>query len=368
MESPHLNRPSRPTASMFSASALILLISATATLDGALPTSAKVPAVFVFGDSMVDPGNNNDLDTMAKCNFPPYGRDFPGATPTGRFSNGKVPSDMLAEAFGVKELLPAYLDPELQIHDLLTGVSYASGAAGYDPQTAEDVKVLSLSDQLDLFNESVARIKAEVGEERAASIVSESFYAVCIGSNDIINTFFPLQLSNQEKGNISSYTDLMAEYASSFIQELYGLGGRRIALFGIGPIGCVPSQRTLRGGFQRDCFDQENEAAVIFNTKLYSLADSLSSQLPGSKIVYMDVFYSFFPLIQDPSQYGFEVATRGCCGTGNIEASYLCNNLDDILTCVDDEKYIFWDSFHPTEKAYRIAMDQILTDNMNKFF
>lgn len=43
-----------------------------------------------------------------------------------------------AEAFGVKELLPAYLDPDLQIQDLLTGVSYASGAAGYDPQTAED--------------------------------------------------------------------------------------------------------------------------------------------------------------------------------------------------------------------------------------
>lgn len=75
--------------------------------------------------------------------------------------------------------------------------------------------MLSLSDQLDLFNESIAKIEAEVGEERTASIVSESIYAVCTGSNDITNTFFG---SFGRQDNISSYTDLMVESASSFIQ------------------------------------------------------------------------------------------------------------------------------------------------------
>ena len=32
-----------------------------------------------------------------------------------------------AEEFGVKELVPAYLDPNLKLQDLLTGVSFASG-------------------------------------------------------------------------------------------------------------------------------------------------------------------------------------------------------------------------------------------------
>jgi hypothetical protein len=55
----------------------------------------KISAVFMFGDSLVDPGNNNNRITEAKANFPPYGQDFPGGKATGRFSNGKVPGDML---------------------------------------------------------------------------------------------------------------------------------------------------------------------------------------------------------------------------------------------------------------------------------
>ena len=61
-----------------------------------LPPNVSVPAVFVFGDSIMDTGNNNkNLATTARCNYPPYGKDFKGGIPTGRFSNGKVPSDFI---------------------------------------------------------------------------------------------------------------------------------------------------------------------------------------------------------------------------------------------------------------------------------
>lgn len=46
-----------------------------------------VPAMFVFGDSLIDNGNNNNLPSFAKANYFPYGIDFNGG-PTGRFSNG----------------------------------------------------------------------------------------------------------------------------------------------------------------------------------------------------------------------------------------------------------------------------------------
>jgi len=60
-----------------------------------LPGNEKIPALILFGDSIVDTGSNNQLLTAFKCNFPPYGVDFRGGQPTGRFSNGKVPSDLI---------------------------------------------------------------------------------------------------------------------------------------------------------------------------------------------------------------------------------------------------------------------------------
>ena len=57
--------------------------------------SVGVPALFVFGDSLVDVGNNNYLSSIAKANFLPYGVDFANFGPTGRFSNGKTFVDIL---------------------------------------------------------------------------------------------------------------------------------------------------------------------------------------------------------------------------------------------------------------------------------
>ena len=61
-----------------------------------LPNNESVPAVFVYGDSILDTGNNDYIRTIAKCNFKPYGKDFgKGNQPTGRFSNGLIPSDFI---------------------------------------------------------------------------------------------------------------------------------------------------------------------------------------------------------------------------------------------------------------------------------
>ncbi|ONI28002.1 hypothetical protein PRUPE_1G116300 [Prunus persica] len=65
---------------------LFLLVSCSA--------QNNVPAVFTFGDSLVDVGNNNNLRTIAKANFYPHGMDF-GNNPTGRFSNGRTVVDII---------------------------------------------------------------------------------------------------------------------------------------------------------------------------------------------------------------------------------------------------------------------------------
>ncbi|RDX57939.1 GDSL esterase/lipase EXL3, partial [Mucuna pruriens] len=114
---------------------LLLVLSLRTKGVVKLPPNISIPALIAFGDSIVDPGNNNNIKSLVKCNFPPYGKDFEGGIPTGRFCNGKIPSDLLAEELGIKELLPAYLDPNLKASDLVTGVCFSSGASGYDPLT-----------------------------------------------------------------------------------------------------------------------------------------------------------------------------------------------------------------------------------------
>lgn len=56
----------------------------------------QVPCYFIFGDSLVDNGNNNNIVSLAKANYMPYGIDFPGG-PTGRFSNGKTSVDVIGK-------------------------------------------------------------------------------------------------------------------------------------------------------------------------------------------------------------------------------------------------------------------------------
>ncbi|KAI5319769.1 PREDICTED: GDSL [Prunus dulcis] len=331
-----------------------------------LPENETIPAVIVFGDSIVDPGNNNNIRTIVKCNFPPYGRDFIGRKPTGRFSNGRVPSDLIAESVGVKNILPAYLDPSLKVQDLLTGVSFASGGTGYDPLTPQVVSVLSLSDQLDLFKKYLSKVNAAVGEARTATILSKSIYIVCLGSDDIANTYYSTPLRRPQY-DIPAYTDLMIKSASSFFQELYDLGARRIGILSLPPIGCVPSQRTLNGGIDRGCSDNANQAASLFNSKLTAQIDAFNKRLPEARLVYLDIYNTLLSLIQNPSQYGLEVVNKGCCGTGNIEVSILCTRYSP-GTCKDPSKYLFWDSYHPTEKAYKVLVPLVFDKQVHKFF
>jgi len=61
-------------------------------------------------------------------------------------------------------------------------------------------------------------------------------------------------------------------------------------------------------------------------------------------IKYLD-YFCFYVIV-----VGFDEVDRGCCGSGFIEATFMCNRISHV--CSDPSKYVFWDSIHPTEKAY----------------
>ncbi|GKB47930.1 gag/pol polyprotein, partial [Tanacetum coccineum] len=94
----------------------------------------KFSCYFIFGDSLLDVGNNNALKTGAKANYLPYGIDFPQG-PTDRLSNGLNTADFVAKDLGFKDFIPPYATVKRQ--DVLKGVNYASAVSGILDESGE---------------------------------------------------------------------------------------------------------------------------------------------------------------------------------------------------------------------------------------
>ncbi|PON73415.1 Lipase [Parasponia andersonii] len=335
---------------------LVLLLR---TMEGHsinLPGNETFLAIQAFGDSVLDTGNNNNLKTISKCNFPPYGRDFNSdGKATGRFCNGKIISDFIAEAVGIKDVLPSFHDTNLQSKDLQTGLCFASVGSGYDPLTSKILGVYSQSQQLQFFKEYIVKLEKDVGEEKSRTILGKSLYLVSSGNNDILFSYFATHL-RKFKYDVASYTDFLVELACRFLRNLHVLG---VAVFSVAPLGCLPFARTIGGGTHRACAEKINETVKVFNAKLVSELASLNSQLPDSYFAYVDIYNPLLELIEEPNKFGFEIAGLGCCNTGLVETGVLCNKLEP-FTCTNASTYLFWDSIHPTEGAYKIISSQIL--------
>ncbi|KAL6541625.1 hypothetical protein OROGR_011111 [Orobanche gracilis] len=338
----------------------LIFFSLTITLLFApTPTTAagaNVTAVFTFGDSILDSGNNNLLPTIFRSNHPPYGLEFPGRVPTGRFSDGRLSTDMLVSELGIKQLLPAYLDPDLTDKDLLTGVSFASAGTGLDDLTATESRVLSLNRQLGYFERSLRRIRRAVGSTESGRVVENALFMVAAGTNDMVYNFYGLPL--RRAYTVSGYHDLLLRNLEGVIRRLHSMGARRMTVMGLPPVGCLPIQVTLGSVvpsfhmLQRVCVNQQNSDSQAYNAKLENLISRLQTALPASRIAYVDIYNPIMDMIQRPAAFGFEKTLEGCCGVGAVEMGPLCNALDP--TCRDPSKYIFWDAVHPTQATYTI--------------
>lgn len=73
-----------------------MLVMVLGLWGGWVGAAPQVPCYFIFGDSLVDNGNNNALRSLARADYMPYGIDFPGG-PSGRFSNGKTTVDVIGK-------------------------------------------------------------------------------------------------------------------------------------------------------------------------------------------------------------------------------------------------------------------------------
>ena len=263
-----------------------------------------------------------------------------------------------AQGLGVKQLLPAYLGADLSPEDLLTGVSFASGATGFDPLTPIVVNVISLEQQLAYFDEYRAKLVGSAGEEETERILRGALFVVCAGTDDVANTYFTTPF-RRVVYDIPSYVELLVSGAEAFLRNVSARGATRIGFVGMPPVGCVPSQRTLGGGFRRECEPRRNEAAQLYNARIQGMIAGLNAEQGfGTLVVYLDIYRILDELMERGDRYGFAETTKGCCSTGTIEVTGLCDSRF-VSVCDDVSQHVFFDSYHPTERAYRIIVDDI---------
>ncbi|CAI9776497.1 unnamed protein product [Fraxinus pennsylvanica] len=310
----------------------------------------RFPAILIFGDSTVDTGNNNYILTPFKGHHLPYGIDFPGHVPTGRFSNGKLVPDILASMLGIKETVLPFLQPNISDAELLTGVSFASAGSGYDELTTAISHVIPMSKQLELFKDYMQRLERFVGEKEARRIAANALVIVSAGPNDFIFNYYDIPTRRLEF-DITQYQSFLLNKLQNFVKELYDLGCRRIIVSGLPPVGCLPIQITAKSQILRSCIHKENSDALSYNSRLEKLLPQIQQELPGSKILYADIYTILTDMINNPKKYDFVEVRKGCCGTGLLEAGPLCTHSTPV--CENHDQYLFWDSIHPGESTYR---------------
>ncbi|XVE78382.1 hypothetical protein DITRI_Ditri13aG0140500 [Diplodiscus trichospermus] len=344
---------------------IFCLISIQFLLMVAEINGAKVPAIIVFGDSSVDAGNNNYIPTIARSNFEPYGRDFNGGHPTGRFCNGKIATDFISEAFGLKGAIPAYLDPAYSISDFATGVSFASAGTGYDNATSDVLSVIPLWKELEFYKDYQTKLKANLGDRKANDIIREALYIISVGTNDFLENYYAIP-GRPSQYTVREYETFLVGIAGNFTKELYDLGARKISLGGLPPMGCMPLERTGRRLGGSECVDSLNNLAAEFNAKLNELVMKQNKEFRGMEMVLSDPYGILLEIIRKPAVYGFEVTEVGCCATGMFEMGYACSRINP-FTCSDADKYVFWDSFHPSEKTNGIVANHVVKTSLAKF-
>lgn len=61
---------------------------------------------------------------------------------------------------------------------------------------------------------------------------------------------------------------------------------------------------------------------------------------------------------------GFVTSKMACCGQGPYNGIGLCTPASNL--CPNRDLFVFWDAFHPSEKANRLIVQQIMSGT-NKY-
>ncbi|KAG4383403.1 hypothetical protein AAZX31_13G063300 [Glycine max] len=358
----------------FVSSSLVILCIATTILNN--PVMAKkqyycdFPAIFNFGASNADTGGLAASFFVAAPKSP-NGETYFGR-PAGRFSDGRLIIDFLAEKFGLPYLSP-YLDSLGT--NFSSGASFATAGSTIIPQQNLRFSPFSLGIQYSQFQrfKPTTKFIRDQGGVFAALMPKEEYfqealYTFDIGQNDLTAGFSGNMTLLQVNASIP---DIIKSFTSN-IKNIYNMGARSFWIHNTGPIGCLPLILANFPSAERDSYDcakAYNEVAQSFNHNLKEALAQLRTKLPLAAITYVDIYSAKYLLFKKPQKYGFELPHVACCGYGgkyNFSSSVGCGgtikvNGNDIFvgSCERPSVRVVWDGTHYTEAANKVVFDLI---------
>ncbi|KAG4146273.1 hypothetical protein ERO13_D05G147000v2 [Gossypium hirsutum] len=274
-------------------------------------SAKEVPAIFAFGDSLFEVGNNFYLDTLAKPTFP-NGIDFTKGKrrASGRYTNARTILDIIEEELGFTNYTPPYLSPQTTGDVILKGVNYASSGSGIFNSTGSKFgDHICMDEQINNFAKSRQDIVSKIGAAAARKLLRDALY---------------------------------------FIASVYNLDARKIAVTSAAPLGCIPFERDKFS--IDDCVPHVNELVKLYNVRLKILLSELTKHLAGSIFIYMNSYTTLEDVLQNYKSYGFTNADSACCRVygkhgGKLPCIFFAR------VCPNRTQYVFWDAYHPTEKT-----------------
>lgn len=368
----------------------VLLVAANLGLSVALSTSkinhqnqktCDFPAIFNFGDSNSDTGG---LAALCEQVPPPYGETFFGA-PAGRFCDGRLVIDFLAESLGLP-YLSAYLNSIGS--NFSHGANFATAGSTVRPQnisillTQSGCSPIPLDLQFDEYSVFFKRsqLVREQGGVFESLLPKEDYftralYTFDIGQNDL-TAGYRLNMTTEQ---VKAYIPDVIDHFSKVVKGVYALGGRLFWIHNTGPLGCLPYMlvRFLLTADEVDdfgCASPLNEVSQFYNSKLKEAVLQLRENLPLAAITYVDMYSLKHTLITQAKKFGFETPLVACCGIGgkyNFNNTMRCGSTEivngkEILvakSCDNPSTKVLWDGIHYTEAANKWIFTQIMKNS-----
>ncbi|XP_045806172.1 GDSL esterase/lipase 5-like isoform X3 [Trifolium pratense] len=316
-------------------------------------------ALFVFGDSLFDVGNNNYINTTIdnQANYSPYGETFFNF-PTGRFSDGRVIPDFVAE-YAKLPLIQPYLFPGNQQY--VNGINFASAGAGALVETHQGL-VIDLKTQLTYFKNVKKILRQRYGNKETTTLLSKAVYLINIGVNDYFQ-------ENSSLYTHEKYVSMVVGNLTTVIKGIYDLGGRKFGILNQPSKGCFPTIKAFVNGTKSgSCIEEYSAPAKVHNIVLFEELEKLRKQIKGFKYSYFNFFDVSFEVINNPSKFGLKEGGVACCGSGPYKGYYSCGGkreVKDYDLCKNPSEYVFFDAVHPTESASRIISQFMWSGNLS---
>lgn len=312
--------------------------------------AASASCIFIFGDSLVDTGNNNYITTLARADIWFNGIDFANRLPTGRFCNGRTVPDFLSKIMGLSTPTP-YLDPQTNGTNLLGGVNFASGGSGILPSTGyKYIGRTPFDRQIEYFADIKTQLASMMDPpaESALHFISEALFYINIGSYDYVSNYFLRDSKVSQLYSVAEYQQLLLLRFADQFKKLYEMGARKFLISNLGPLGCTPWMISLENLDNGSCVGYVNGIISDFNQGLENMVkNKLQNQFFDARFVLSDNYAILTEIINNPSAYGFKYVNESCCGLGHLRAEFPCSPISGL--CLHRSDYVFWDAFHPTD-------------------